>query len=68
MQDKDTLIAQPYLNLNFRLYEGEGFLNDVTFQLTLAAGIAIPILLLYLGEGAKKQLKSPGAPTAAQHP
>jgi len=26
----------------------------------------VPILLLYLGEGAKKQLKSPGAPTAQQ--
>jgi len=42
--------------------------NKTTMALTLAAGIAIPILLLYLGEGAKKQLKSPGAPPAVQHP
>lgn len=35
IQDKDTLIAQPYLTLNFMLYEGEGFLNDVTFTLPL---------------------------------
>ncbi len=39
VQDKDTVIAQPYLNLNFRLYEGEGFFNDVTFQLPLWASI-----------------------------
>jgi predicted NBD/HSP70 family sugar kinase len=31
-----------------------------------AAGIVIPIRLWYLGEGAKKQFKSPGAPTAQQ--
>jgi len=42
--------------------------NKTAMVVTLAAGIAIPILLLYLGEGAKKQLKSPGAPAAAQHP
>jgi hypothetical protein len=42
--------------------------NKTAMMVTLAAGIVIPILLLYLGEGAKKQLKSPGAPTAAQHP
>ena len=41
--------------------------NKIAMALTLAAGIVIPILLLYLGEGARKQLKSPGAPTA-QHP
>jgi hypothetical protein len=35
VQDKDTFIAQPYLTLNFMLYEGEGFLNDVTFTLPL---------------------------------
>jgi hypothetical protein len=42
--------------------------NKTAMALTLAAGIVIPILLLYLGEGAKKHLKSPGAPPAAQHP
>ena len=40
--------------------------NKTGMALTLAAGIIVPILLLYLGEGAKKQLKSPGAPTALQ--
>jgi len=40
--------------------------NKTAVVLTLAAGIMIPILLLYLGQGAKKQLKSPGAPTAQQ--
>jgi hypothetical protein len=35
VQDKDTLIAQPYLNLYFKLYEGEGFLNNITFNLPL---------------------------------
>lgn len=39
VQDKDTVIAQPYLNLNFSLYEGEGFLNSVTFQLPLWASV-----------------------------
>ena len=39
VQDKDTLIAQPYLNLNFMLYEGEGFLNDVMFMLPLWSSI-----------------------------
>jgi hypothetical protein len=39
VQDKDTLIAQPYLTLNFKLYEGEGFLNNVTFLLPLWASI-----------------------------
>ena len=33
VQDKDTFIAQPYLTLNFMLYEGEGFLNDASFTL-----------------------------------
>ena len=37
--DKDTLIAQPYLTLYFKLYEGEGFLNNVTFKLPLWASI-----------------------------
>jgi hypothetical protein len=35
VQDKDTLIAQPYLNLNFSLYEGEGWLNSVALNLGL---------------------------------
>lgn len=35
VQDKDTLIAQPYLTLNLSLYDGEGFLNNVTFSLPL---------------------------------
>ena len=39
VQDKDTLIAQPYLNLNLTLYEGEGFLNDVMFMLPLWSSI-----------------------------
>ena len=39
IQDKDTVIAQPYLTLNFKLYEGEGFFNDVTFMLPLWASI-----------------------------
>jgi hypothetical protein len=39
IQDKDTFIAQPYLTLNFMLYEGEGFLNDVTFTVPLWASI-----------------------------
>lgn len=39
IQDKDTFIAQPYLTVNFRLYEGEGFLNDLTFTLPLWASV-----------------------------
>ena len=39
IQDKDTFIAQPYLTLNFTLYEGEGFLNDVIFTLPLWSSI-----------------------------
>jgi hypothetical protein len=39
VQDKDTLIAQPYLNLYFKLYEGEGFLNNITFNLPLWASV-----------------------------
>ena len=39
IQDKDTFIAQPYLTLNFQLYEGEGFFNDVTFMLPLWASV-----------------------------
>lgn len=35
VQDKDTFIAQPYLNLSFSLYEGEGFLNAMSFELPL---------------------------------
>lgn len=35
VQDKDTLIAQPYLNLNLTLHEGEGFLSNVMFMLPL---------------------------------
>jgi hypothetical protein len=42
--------------------------SKIAMVLTLIAGILIPILLLYLGEGAKKQLRSPGAPPTAQHP
>src|SRR5881227_2358115 len=40
--------------------------NKTAMVLTLAAGIMVPILFLYLGQGAKKQLKSPGASTAQQ--
>ena len=39
IQDKDTLIAQPYLNLSFSLYEGEGFLNSLSFELPLWASV-----------------------------
>lgn len=39
VQDKDTVIAQPYLNLNFRLYEGKGWLSGVIFQLPLWASV-----------------------------
>ena len=39
VQDKDTFIAQPYLTLNFMLYEGEGYLNDASFTLHLWASI-----------------------------
>ncbi len=39
VQDKDTFIAQPYLTLNFMLYEGEGFINDASFTLPLWASI-----------------------------
>ncbi len=39
VQDKDTVIAQPYLNLSFSLYEGEGFLNALSFELPLWASI-----------------------------
>ena len=35
VQDKDTFIAQPYLNLSFSLYEGEGTINAVSFELPL---------------------------------
>jgi hypothetical protein len=40
--------------------------SKIAMVLTLIAGILIPILLLYFGEGAKKQLKSPGAPASTQ--
>ena len=39
VQDKDTFIAQPYLTVNLTLYEGEGFLNDVSFTLPLWASV-----------------------------
>ena len=39
VQDKDTFIAQPYLTLNLMLYEGEGFLNDVSFTLPLWSSV-----------------------------
>jgi len=42
--------------------------KKIPMALTLAAGILIPVLLLYLGQGAKKHLTSPGAPSAMQHP
>jgi len=35
VQDKDTVIIQPYLNLSFRLYEGAGTINAVSFELPL---------------------------------
>ena len=35
VQDKDTEIFQPYLNLSFSLYEGEGAINAVSFELPL---------------------------------
>ncbi|MEO8043400.1 MAG: hypothetical protein ABI674_00715 [Spartobacteria bacterium] len=39
IQDKDTIIAQPYVTLNFMLYEGEGFLSDASFTLPFWASI-----------------------------
>ena len=35
VQDKDTVILQPYLNLSFSLYEGEGAISAVSFELPL---------------------------------
>jgi len=35
VQDKDTVIVQPYVNLSFSLYEGEGAINAVSFELPL---------------------------------
>jgi hypothetical protein len=58
---------QPLVNFIYRIRDSRDPLTTPAGRRS-AAGIAIPILLLYLGEGAKKHLKSPGAPTAAQHP
>ncbi len=35
VQDKDTVIVQPYLNLSFSLYEGKGTIDAVSFELPL---------------------------------
>jgi len=35
VQDKDTVIVQPYVNLSFSLYEGEGTINALRFELPL---------------------------------
>jgi len=35
VQDKDTVIVQPYLNLSFRLYEGKGTIDEISFELPL---------------------------------
>ena len=55
------LLAISNLFMNLAWYGHLKFCNH-------ALWIAIPVLLLYLGEGAKKQLKSPGAPSVTQHP
>jgi hypothetical protein len=41
--------------------------SKITMILTLAAGILVPILLLYLGEGAKKQMHPPAPPEHADN-
>ena len=42
--------------------------RKVLMALILVTGISAPILLLYLGEGAKKDLKSPDAPSPVHSP
>jgi hypothetical protein len=42
--------------------------RKASLVLILIAGILVPILLLYLGEGAKKNLTSPASPPSAQSP
>jgi uncharacterized membrane protein YozB (DUF420 family) len=42
--------------------------RKVWITLMLVAGILIPIFLLYLGEGAKKELKSPGITQSVHSP
>jgi len=37
--ENQGVIAQPYLNLNFNLYEGDGFINDVTLVLGIWSSI-----------------------------
>src|SRR6187402_1758831 len=37
--ENQGIIAQPYLDLYFKLYEGEGFINKVSFNLGLWSSI-----------------------------
>jgi hypothetical protein len=47
----------------FRFAKGKASLVII-----LVAGILVPILLLYLGEGAKRDLRSPEAPPSVRPP
>jgi hypothetical protein len=42
--------------------------RKASLVLILIAGILVPILLLYLGEGAKRNLTSPASPPSVQSP
>ena len=42
--------------------------KKTSLVLILVAGILVPVLLLYLGEGAKRNLTSPASPTSLQSP
>ncbi len=42
--------------------------RKASLVIILVAGVLVPILLLYLGEGAKKDLLSPGAPPSVRSP
>jgi hypothetical protein len=42
--------------------------RKASLVLILVAGILVPIFLLYLGEGAKKDLRSPEAPPSVRSP
>jgi hypothetical protein len=42
--------------------------RKTSLVLILIAGVLVPIFLLYLGEGAKRELRSPGAPSNVHSP
>jgi hypothetical protein len=56
---------QPLVNFIYRIRDSRDRQTTPAGRRS-AAGIVIPILLLYLGEGARKRLKSSRAPTAQQ--